>query len=132
MSVTGEEAFQYHLHNFLQWVNTLTMEAKELCDAWGNYNVAWELVSDLKEDGSAVITMPCSYLDETQKQEVSAFIKSLDNIPKSLLISATSVAANQTAMSDPRWGPYRRAAVILAQILESAAARNKEYFPKES
>ena len=104
------------------------MEPVELCDTWGNYNVAWELVADLNSDGSAVVTMPCSYLSEEQKQEVRLFLDGLRNVPKALLVSATSVEANQKAMSHPSWLPCKMTALALLQLLESAAERNKAYF----
>jgi len=109
------------------------MEPVELCDTWGNYNVAWELVTDLNSEGNAVATMQCSYLTEEQKQEVLLFLSSLQNVPEALLVSATSVEANQKAMSHPSWLPYKKAALALLQVLNSAAERNKVYFqPNET
>lgn len=127
-TISDEEGFEYSLHNFLQWLDVLTMEPVELCNAWGNYNVAWELISDLNADGNSVLKAAASYLSEEQKQEVSDFLDSLDNVPKSLLVSATTILANQEAMSDPCWLPYRKTARALLQALESAAARNRTYF----
>ena len=50
-AISDEELFELYLSNFLKWLDVLTMEPVELCDTWGNYNVAWELVSDLNADG---------------------------------------------------------------------------------
>lgn len=127
-AVSIEESFEYSLHNFLEWLRVMTLEPIALCNAWGNYNVAWELVADLKNDGDSVVTMPCSYLSEKQRQDVRGFLDSLANIPKELLVSATSVSANQEAMSHPCWVPYRSAASSLLRSLESAAVRNQGYF----
>ncbi|WP_341316887.1 hypothetical protein WN982_36775 [Paraburkholderia sp. IMGN_8] len=127
-TISDEESFEYSLRNFLQWLEVVMMEPVELCNTWGNYNVAWELISDLNADGNVVLKAGCSYLSEEQKREVSAFLDNLNNIPKSLLVSATTISANQDAMSHPCWVPYRKTAWMLLQVLESAAARNRAYF----
>lgn len=127
-AISLEESFEYSLHNFLEWLQVMTLEPIDLCNAWGNYNVAWELVADLKNDGGSIVEMPCSYLTAEQKQDVLGFLDSLANIPDELLVSATSVAANQKSMSHPCWGPYRFAASVLLQKLESARVRNQRYF----
>lgn len=127
-TISPEESFEYSLHQFLQWLEVLTMEPVELCNIWGNYNVAWELVFDLTADGNSVVTMSCSYLSEEQKQEVRGFLSSLDFIPKSLLVSATSASANQEAMNHSAWAPYKLGASALLQVLESAAVENRAYF----
>jgi hypothetical protein len=127
-AVTPEESFEYSLHNFLQWLEVMTMESIELCNTWGNYNVTWELVSDLNTDGNAAISSACSYLSEDQKQEIRRFLTSLDSLPKSVLVGATSVAANQEAMSHPCWLPFKVAAFTLLKTLEPAAIRNRAYF----
>ena len=104
------------------------MEPIELCNTWGNYNVAWELVDDLNSDGNAVITSSCGYLSEVQKQEIQRFLASLSNLPKSVLAGSASVAANQEAMSHPCWLPFKSASSALLETLESAAIRNRAYF----
>ncbi len=127
-TISLEESFEYSLHHFLQWLEILNMEPIALCNTWGNYNVAWELVSDLNADGNSVVTMSCSYLSEEQKQEVRGFLGSLNGIPKSLLVSATSASANQKAMSHPAWVPHKQRASALRQVLVSAAVKNRAYF----
>ncbi|ANQ84334.1 hypothetical protein dqs_1280 [Azoarcus olearius] len=126
--ITPEESFEYSLHNFLQWLEVMTMEPVELCNAWGNYNVAWEFVSDLNTDGNAAITSSCSYLSEDQKQEIQSFLATLNSIPKSVLAGATSVSANQEAMSHPCWLPFKKSASALLKTLEPAAIKNRAYF----
>ena|ERR1700690_1442126 len=127
-TISQEESFEYSLHNLLRWLHVMTLQPVELCNAWGNYNVAWELVTDLKADGCLAITSPASYLTEDQKQKVSAFLESLGTIPQSLLVSATSTTENQEAMSHPRWAPFRESAARLLQQLEPAAKRNRVFF----
>ncbi|MHC1743542.1 MAG: hypothetical protein AB9873_10980 [Syntrophobacteraceae bacterium] len=126
--ISQEESFEQSWHNCLQWLEVMAMEPVELCSTWGNYNVAWELVADLNSDGSDVVTMECSYLSEEQKHGIRRFLEGLLGTPRALLVSATSVEANQKAMSDPAWLPHKRAASELLKVLESAAARNKSYF----
>ncbi len=127
-NISLEESFEYSLRNFLEWLEVMKMEPVKLCDTWGNYNVAWELVDDLNRDGEAIIGASCSYLNEEQKQEVRGFLSSLKNIPKSVLVSATSAEENQEAMSNPCWGPYKQAAAVLLQRLEPVAIQNRAYF----
>jgi hypothetical protein len=126
--ITLDESFEYSLHNFLQWLEIMTLEPIELCHSWSNYNVAWELVSDLNTDGSAAISNPCSYLNTYQKQEIQNFLTSLGSIPKSVLDGATSIAANQKAMNHPCWLPFKTSSSALLKTLESAATRNRKYF----
>ena len=127
-SISLEEGFEYSLRNLLKWLEILTMNPIDLCNAWGNYNVAWEIVDDFRSDGNSVITMPCSYLTEEQKLKIRLFLDSLDMIPKFLLVSATSIPENQEATSHSTWLPYKKSASILIKELETAAKRNKEYF----
>ncbi|ODN62885.1 hypothetical protein BA763_24055 [Burkholderia cenocepacia] len=72
-SISDEELFELWLNNFLKWLEALTMEPVELCDTWGNYNVAWELVSDLNTAGSFIVAVKCGYLTERQKTRDSRF-----------------------------------------------------------
>lgn len=127
-AVTDKEAFEYSLRNLLEWLRILTLPPGELCDAWGNYNVAWELVSDLKADGNSTISLSSSYLTEEQKKKVADFLDSLSKIPEAVLVSATSIEANQEAMSHPCWTTYRASAAELIQELSSAAERNRKFF----
>lgn len=127
-TISLEESFEYSLRNFLEWLRIMTLEPVDLCNTMGNYNTAWELVADLKADGSSIITMPCSYLTADQKLEVHRFLDRLANIPEELLASATSAAANLRAMSHPSWMSYRSAASVLLRNLESAAGRNRQFF----
>ena len=126
--ITDEELFEHDLYHFMEWLHILTLPPVALCDTWGNYNVAWEIVGDLKTDGVASITSPCSYLTVEQKLRVGAFLESLNAVPKSLLVSATSIAENHEAMSHPCWVAYRKSATELIQVLESAASRNRAFF----
>src|ERR1700752_4394830 len=127
-TIPDHEAFEYKLQNFLRSLQVMTMGPVELCNAWGNYNVAWELVSDLKGDGDAIVTVASSYLDDDQKQGVRQFLDSLGAIPQALLVTATSQSANQEAMSHPCWVPFRTAATELLAKLQPVAARNRAYF----
>ena len=126
--ITLAESFEYSLQSFLQWLDVMTLEPIDLCNAWGNYNVAWELVADLKTDGNAAISSPCSYLNPQQEQAIKSFLASLGNIPNSVLVAATSIVANQKAMSHPCWLPLKASALDLLKALEPAATRNKKYF----
>jgi hypothetical protein len=84
--------------------------------------------SDLRGDGSLVHASAWSYLSEEQKHEVRVFLHSLDLIPTSLLVQATSASANLEAMRHPCWIPYRKTASGLLKVLGSAAQRNRSYF----
>jgi len=123
-----EESFEYSLRNFLEWLEIMAMEPTQLCNTWGNYNVAWELVTDLNVDGEEIVSMPCSYLSKEQKTAVIDFINNLKHIPEEVLTSATSAEENQKAMHNPCWLPHKKAAAILIQKLESAATKNRDYF----
>ena len=126
--VTQQDAFEYSLRNFLEWLRIMTLPPADLCEVWGNYNVARELVSDLRTDGGAVVSTPGSYLSAVQKEVVADFLRSLEQIPRSILVSATSASANLEAMSNACWVPYRSFAGAVLDQLHSASVRNKEYF----
>jgi hypothetical protein len=72
--ITEQEFFEICLRNFLQWLELISMEPVELCNKWGNYNVAWELVTDLKADGSYIVDCPSGYLELNQKAEIINFL----------------------------------------------------------
>lgn len=127
-AISDDELFEISFGSFLKWLEVMTMEPVELCETWGNYNVAWELVSDLNADGRFIIAAKCGYLSEQQKQQIHTFLDSLTLIPKSLLVSATTAVVNREAMSHPCWARYRESAHVLLGVLESVAERNRAYF----
>ena len=122
-----QETFEQGLKLFIGFLEVMAMDPIEQCEVWGNYNVAWELVTDLKNEGHIISTFECSYLTEQQKHEVKNFINSLSCIPEVLLTQAITAIENQKAMSHPVWLPIREDAVKLIVNLQSAVVRNKEY-----
>lgn len=106
----------------------MTLGANELCASWGNYNVAWELVSDLKLDGYLVVNSEATTLTPRQRRQVQRFLDCLDKIPSSLLAGATTAAANVAAMSHPAWVPYKNNAAALLNELAQVAEQNRRYF----
>ena len=128
--ITEEEAFENNLREFLRGLESLQLDPVELCESWGNYNVAGELIHFFRFDGGEIISKKCSYLDANQKQQVNNFLESLDNIPDSVIYACDTAEGNQKAMQNPCWETYRESAKLLIKILESASIRNKEYFLK--
>jgi len=127
-AIEDDEVFEHSLYHFLQWLEILIMQPKEASEIWGNYNVAWEIVDDLKQDGNSIVSSISSYLTTQQKQEVLNFLLSLETIPQEILVSATTVESNIAAMSHSCWNEYRESAQKLLKVLDSSAARNREYF----
>jgi len=84
----AEETFENLLFYFLMWVQVTTLPLVELCKKWGNYNVAWELLHDLRSNGEAIVASTCSHLTADQKRRSQGFQK-LNSVPESLLVSAT-------------------------------------------
>jgi len=123
-----QETFEQGLSHFIGFLEVMSMEPVEQCEVWGNYNVAWELVTDLKNEGHIISTFECSYLTEQKKSEVKSFIASLSSVPEALLIQAITATENQHVMSHPAWVPIRKNAAKLISILQSAVVKNKEYF----
>lgn len=126
--VSLEETFELSLHSFLQWLAALAMGVGKACDTWGNYNVTWELIDDLKGHGQVILESPNSYLTHQQRIETSRFLESLNAIPGEVLKSATCVEENYAAMSHPCWGQYRESATRLMETLAPAAKKNEAYF----
>jgi hypothetical protein len=127
-SIPIEEAFEYYLRNFLQWLEVLTLDAAQRCVLWNNYNLACELVSDVEIDGSAIVELSCSYLTDKQKSDVRSFLAEIKNIPEPLLVFGASRASHVEAISHPFWEHFRANAATLLQKLAPAAAKNQEYF----
>lgn len=127
-TISLEESFEHSLRNFMNWLEQAKKQPVELCNTWGNYNVAWEIIADLTRDGTTIIAAPCSYLSEEQKRKVQTFLKSLAEIPEFLLDAATSHSANVEAMSDASWIPIRAGASLLLTSLAPLAERNRKYF----
>jgi len=124
----AEETFENLLFYFLMWVQVTTLPLVELCKKWGNYNVAWELLHDLRSNGEAIVASTCSHLTADQKKAVTEFLQKLNSVPESLLVSATSADANHKVMSHSWWVPLRSSAALLLKNLDSATTRNAEYF----
>jgi hypothetical protein len=85
----------------------------------------------LKSDGYSAVSMPSSYLTQEQRKKVTEFLDSLNKLPESVMISATSIEANQKAMSHPCWATYQTSAAELIQELDSAAKKNRDFFSAE-
>lgn len=123
-----ENAFFY----FVDALRTLGLEADEQCEQLGNYNVPWELRHDVSEGAIAITKARISYLDAEQTARVTEMVSALNALPDEAIaphgVLTDNHAGSLIAMGHPSWGPIRRKAKELLQLLEPAIERNNKYF----
>jgi hypothetical protein len=124
--ISEEEAFANGFFYFVKALKTLAADADTQCKRMGNYNVAWELKDDVSA-GGYLLNLPGAPLTQEEKDGIVAMVAALNNLPASLLVAATTEAANKKAMSDPSWEPLRARASELLKVLAVATARTEAF-----
>jgi len=114
--ISEEEGFSLAYRVFWDAVNMLAQNAVTQCNMMGNYNVAWELKSDISA-GSYLTKSNSSSLSQEQKSGIDNLIEALASVPDSVLISAKSASANLSAMNHLCWEPLRAQASELLELL---------------
>lgn len=118
--------FSNAYHYFVEALKVLTADADTQCKRMGNYNVAWELKEDVSA-GAYLLNLPGALLTQVEKDGIAAMVEALKGLPTSLLVSATTEAANKTAMNDPCWTPLRVRAAELLSLLAATTRRNEDF-----
>lgn len=127
--ISEEDAFANGFFYFIQAIKILSADAKVQCTCMGNYNVAWELKSDVSA-GAYLLNLPSAPLTQEEQDGIVAMVAALKEVPTSLLIEATTEAANKKAMSHPCWIPLRAHAAELLRLLAAATQRNESFLGK--
>jgi hypothetical protein len=124
--ISVEEGFAHAFFYFIKALKILAADADTQCKRMGNYNVAWELKDDVSA-GAYLLSLPGGMLTQEEKDGIAAMLAALSGLPASLLVAATTEAANKKAMNDLSWAPLRARASELLKVLAVATARNEEF-----
>jgi len=123
-----EEAFANAYYYFIEALKMLAADADTQCKRMGNYNVAWEIKDDVSR-GVCLFDLPQGQaLTIEERDGITSLVAALKELPASLLVSATTEAANKKAMYDPCWVPLRARAVELLKLLAAMTTRNEAFF----
>ena len=125
--ISEEEVFANAYHYFVEALKVLAADADTQCEYMSNYNVAWELKDDVSR-GAGILKLPgMKVLTQDQREGIVAMVEALNELPTSLLVSATTEAANRKAMNDPCWTPLRARATELLSLLATTTRRNEDF-----
>lgn len=124
--ISEEEGFANAFFYFIKALRILAADADTQCKRMGNYNVAWELKSDVSA-GAYLLSLPGGALTQEEKDGIAAIVVALNGLPASLLVAATTEDTNKKAMDDPSWTPLRARASELLKVLAGATARNEAF-----
>jgi hypothetical protein len=127
---SAAEEFANAYHYFVEALEVLEKDAATQCDLMGNFNVAWELKDDVLR-GERLLTLPGGELTEEQRDEIRKLLSSLREIPNSVLAATTSGTENRRAMEDLSWGPVRKNASRLLDMLRSESRKTSAFFRRK-
>ena len=114
---------------FIKALKVLAKDADAQCEYMGNYNVAWELKSDVSA-GAYLLNLP-GELTQREKDGIAAMVAALNELPVSLLAGATTETANKKAMNAPDWVPLRVRAAELLRLLSGAIRKNEAFLASD-
>jgi hypothetical protein len=124
--ISDEEGFAHAFFYFIKALKILAADADTQCKRMGNHNVAWELKDDVSA-GAYLLSLPGGALTQEEKDRIAALVAASNDLPPSLLVAATTEAANKKAMNDPSWAPLRASASELLKVLAVAAVQNEAF-----
>ncbi len=105
--MSEREAFENGFFYFFEALEILASSPEAQCKRVGNYNVAWELKSDVSAVSYLLQSPSSSRLSAEQRQGISELVLALDTIPKQLLVSCTTEQGNVLVMNHDSWAPLR-------------------------
>ena len=134
--IDDREGFELAFHYFIEALRVLSHDVEMQCEEMGNYNVPWETRHDVSDGGSALLHLPENYLTKVQNESVAKLVFALNNLPTEAAAPPNMLTTNHlgsiAAMNHPAWGPLRRDAARLLQLLEPAIRQNEAYFAARS
>ena len=121
-----EEADAFHnaFRTYFMAVETLAAEPEDQCEQLGDYNVAWELKSDV-QSGRYLLKRGHLSAEEEQLIESLAFV--LEEVNTQALPAGAGREPNLRAMSHPSWAPSRSLARTAQPVLARAAQRSAAF-----
>jgi hypothetical protein len=125
--ISEEEAFANTYHYFIEALKVLAADADTQCKRMSNYNVAWEIKDDVFR-GVGLLSLPgAKGLTSEERDGITGLMTALKEFPASLLIAATTEAANRKAMNHSSWAPLRVHASELLNLLAATTRRNEDF-----
>jgi hypothetical protein len=126
-TIDAEETFHNVFSQFIATLRFLAMEPEAVCEAQGNYNVAFELQ---QEALSGRYLVDRGRLDRAEEIAINAFASSVSDIPKSALVFAEGHEPNVRNMRHAAWTRIRAQAASLLVLLAPRIAENNAYFER--
>src|ERR1700733_913575 len=126
-TMDAEETFHNVFSQFIATLRFLAMEPEAVCEAQGNYNVAFELQ---QEALSGRYLVDRGRLDRAEEIAVNAFGSSVSDLPKSALVFAEGHEPNVRNMRHDGWTPIRARAASLLVLLAPTIGENNAYFER--
>jgi hypothetical protein len=114
--VSELEGLQYTFLGFMNAVEALAASPVAQCEWIGDYNVAWELRTDVAAGKYLIGT---KFLNSDQERSVLTLLTALDTIPAIVLPAASGRDANLKAMEHDSWSNLR---VLAAKVVEDLGA----------
>ena len=125
--ISEREGFENSYRVFRQTVEALALPPAETCEAYGGYNVAGELVLDVRA-GQYLCESPVSTLTSEQKAAIAQLIRAVDSVPAEAVSFTDRRSESVANLEHPSWAPVRTQAATLLAILASATMANNAYF----
>jgi hypothetical protein len=126
--ISERESFENGYYYFVQAIDTLSLPADAQLQRMGNcpYNLAWELVYDVRAGEYLLRSPSSSRLSHAQRQAIEALLTELTGVPSELFVGGGRVR-NLEVMSHPFWQPLRLRAAHLLRELEPATKECRRF-----
>lgn len=119
------EAFHNTFFYFVEGVNVLASDAVEQRRAIGGPHAAWELQSDVRDSGEAVLRCAGSFLTEAGRSEIASLLNKIANL------SIDALRSSDDALDHQDWEHLRSEARHLLEHLARPIADNLAFFSKK-
>ena len=120
--LSSEDSFHHCFFYFVKGLEVLTLDAAAQCDVMGNFHVAREIQHDVLDPGTSLTTWPGEYLNQSEKEAITAVVDILKELPEDAL-----QVHHFQAMSHPAWVAVRSAAVALISHLAAASEKTAAF-----
>ena len=128
--MTDPDDFWNNYRVFAMSLDFLARGPEEQCALMGNYNVAWELKTDVQAGAYLVASSP-EMFSVAQAESIRALSLGLETIPTDVLNAAVGAELNAAAMRHEVWIPLRHRAASLLSALALLNARCEAFLSTE-
>ena len=124
--ISHEEEFGNAYRVFHQALEALAMEPAQTCEAYGHYNVAWEIVDDVSA-GRYLFDNPSCPFSQQQRTVLAQIATALSNAPADVVRFTNIKQESLTQMSHAFWAPIRDQARAAVTLLGPITAQNARF-----